>query len=193
MAKRRKRSVKASALAADVRAKINDNALMEKYRLDSRQLEFLLQELVNKKVLTQTEIDARCDLAETAITQAFVETQQSIAELDDDPSPNPPESTPASQPSGHRSAGKKRSVLVQSKRRQISSRTMVADIKKGFTDLELMKKYDITPRQLEYLFKKLIDVGRLQPSDFYNRSSLTGSSITKAFVQVYDSLRELDD
>jgi len=217
------RKIKASDLVKDLEARLNDYQVMQKHGLTPEQLEYLFHKMVQAGLITRQLLEARASLAETHITKAFVEVQQSMDELDqiDDtvssrvyadaarvlalggtlrsqtqsystgcdsvyadalramaedmaPAPLPP--------SADLSGG-----------RTIRATDLVKDITSGMTDTVLMTKYQLEPKQLEYMLRKLVEAGRITQTQLVERTSITSTSITKAFVDVYQSLRELDE
>jgi hypothetical protein len=161
---------------------------MEKYDLTAKQLELLLQQMVDKGVVTQEQIDERLNLAETAITKAFDETRRSIDELDygdepprpSTPAPAPPRAATAAGPGPSRQA-------------RINVSDFVADILTGMSDLELLGKYSLNPKQLQFVFQRLLDMSSVTVAELQDRAQITDTSITKSFIEVYQSLKELAD
>ena len=82
MEKETTRGIEAGDLVKDIAARMTDTELMSKYNISARELEVLLQRLVEKGLVTQRQIDDRLSLADTAITKAFEETRRSIEKLD---------------------------------------------------------------------------------------------------------------
>ena len=54
---------------------------------------------------------------------------------------------------------------------QISAQQVLEDIKSGLDDEALMKKYNLTSRQLQRLFRKVIAAGLLTPVELADRSA----------------------
>jgi hypothetical protein len=179
-----KRTVRAADVAADVIQGVRDPELMSKYRLTSRQLEVLLGKLVAKGLLTRAQMDQRADLTDTAVTKAFVETNRSIAELGatDSQIVNLPKIT-----------AEPEEVTTATVSRTISVRLFLNDVKHGMTDEALMSKYSLNPRQLEFMYQRLVDANLMTVEQLYERVGMYGSAITKAFAEVYNSMTELDD
>lgn len=53
----------------------------------------------------------------------------------------------------------------------------LADIKEGYTDLELMEKYGLTAKGLQSLFRKLQDAKLLKQADLTNRPHYTDRTV----------------
>lgn len=50
-------------------------------------------------------------------------------------------------------------------RRQINAREFIEDLRSGFSDEQLRKKYVLSPRGLESAYRKLIDAGLIDPTE----------------------------
>jgi uncharacterized protein (DUF433 family) len=182
------RKIRAGDVVRDITGGMNDPDLMEKYDLTAKQLELLLQQMVDKGVLTQEQINERLNLAETAITKAFDETRRSIDELDYGDKP-PQASTPAPAPPRAATAG----GPGRSRQARINVNDFVADILTGMSDLELLAKHSLNPRQLQFVFQRLLDMSYVTVPELQDRAQITDTSITKSFIELYQSLKELED
>jgi hypothetical protein len=69
----------------------------------------------------------------------------------------------------------------------------VADILTGMSDLELLGKYSLNPKQLQFVFQRLLDMSYVTVAELQDRAQITDTSITKSFIEVYQSLKELAD
>ncbi len=58
-------------------------------------------------------------------------------------------------------------------KKTVSVKAVLADIKSGMHDSELMRRHELTPSQLERLFTKLVDAGYLTPEDLETRKPRT--------------------
>ena len=189
------RKIQASQLLKDIQSGLSDIEIMERYDVNSKQLSYLFQKMVEAGLVTNKQLEQRTSLAETSVTKAFVDVQQSIEELDDDPAAYTPSvykdmvqdlssgQTPSSRPT----AASPPTV------RKIRASELVKDITSGVSDPELLDKYQLQPNQLEFMLGRLVQAGRVTPTQLVERTHITSTSITKAFVDVYQSLRELDD
>ncbi len=74
--------IKAKKVVRDIQAGMNDVLLMEKYQLSPKQLQHVLEKLVEADLITYMQLYERTRLSETMITKAFVETANAISELD---------------------------------------------------------------------------------------------------------------
>ena len=50
-------------------------------------------------------------------------------------------------------------------------------------DIFLMERYNLTPNQLELILRKLLDANLITDMQLYERTTLSDSIITKAFVE----------
>jgi hypothetical protein len=60
--------------------------------------------------------------------------------------------------------------FIVAARRRIDARELVADIRSGVTDVELMEKYKLSSRGLQRVFTKLVDCGAVMVDDISGRS-----------------------
>jgi hypothetical protein len=77
-------------------------------------------------------------------------------------------------------------------RRKISAKNILADIRSGMDDEQLMIKYDLLPRQLQSVLRQIINVGLATPMEMSKRLSITKSQVREAFVEMGKAVRELD-
>ncbi len=77
------RKIKAQDLVKNIRDGLDDQALMKKYSLNSKQLDQLLGKLVEADFITVVELHERARLSDTQVTRAFLDAQRAIDELDD--------------------------------------------------------------------------------------------------------------
>jgi uncharacterized protein (DUF433 family) len=75
---------------------------------------------------------------------------------------------------------------------KISVKQVLDDIRSGIDDEELMKKYNLTNRQLQRLFRKMIAEGFMSPMELANRLCVTKSQVTEAIDQMKRAIDELD-
>lgn len=66
--------------------------------------------------------------------------------------------------------------------RRLSGLQLVKDVRAGMGDHTLMLKYNLTAKQLEAVLRGLLEADRITPMQLYERTSLSDSQITKAFV-----------
>jgi len=184
--------------------------MMDKYGLTAKQLEYLLHKLVEAGLVTRKQLEARTSLAETGITKAFVSIQQSIDELDEEFAERAPgrRAEPNREPGESDADRYYRDALAdlaeeeprprpqpsaKGRPRTIKASDLERDITSGMSDPDLMLKYQLVPDQLEFMLRKLVEAGRITRTQLIERTKITSTSITKAFVDVYQSLRELDE
>ncbi len=76
--------------------------------------------------------------------------------------------------------------------RQISAKGFLKDVTSGVEDHTLMAKYSLTQRELQKLFRQLIDARLVTPLELANRLEITKSQVAEAFVEMGKAIEELD-
>ncbi len=76
---------------------------------------------------------------------------------------------------------------------KISAKEVLKDLRSGLEDNEFMLKYDLTYRQLQRLFRKLIKAGYVSPLELAERLCVTESQVTDVMRFVNGAIRELND
>ncbi len=84
-------------------------------------------------------------------------------------------------------------ILVTTPRRKIKAKPLVSDLRNGMGDRELMGKYELSESQLQKLFQKLVDAGAIDEMELFMRTSLSDSTITKAFVENQCTVKEPEE
>ncbi len=75
---------------------------------------------------------------------------------------------------------------------KISVKQVLQDIRSGMDDEELMKKYNLSNRQIQRLFRKMIAEGFMSPMELANRLCVTKSQVTEAIDQMKKAIDEID-
>lgn len=70
--------------------------------------------------------------------------------------------------------------------RKISARQIRGDIQLGLNDVDLMNKYSLTSKQLEDVLRQLVQIGVITHMELFERTRLSETQITKAFVDKGD-------
>ncbi len=78
-------------------------------------------------------------------------------------------------------------------KRKIKAKPFVRDLRNGMGDRELMEKYTLSESQLHKVFQKLVDAGAIDEMELFMRTSLSDSTITRAFVDIQRPVEELDN
>ena len=81
---------------------------------------------------------------------------------------------------------------TQGAKRQINARQILADIKKGMDNDDLMAKYCLNARQLQSVLRKMIHAGLITALELSRRLSITRSQVMEAFQETGKAIRELD-
>lgn len=76
-------------------------------------------------------------------------------------------------------------------KRTLKARELVKDMRSGLDDWALMRKYQLSERELQQVFQKLIDADFITSLELWERSRLSDTQITKAFVEAQKAIDEL--
>ncbi|MEW6137367.1 MAG: hypothetical protein AB1733_03970 [Thermodesulfobacteriota bacterium] len=185
--------VSAKEAVADIRAGMSDSDLMHKFKLTSRGIQDLFDQLIAAKLITRKEIDQRnSSMDSTVDLKGFISGLQyhdllrvmedededeayesdlrdtsieiPAAEIKDLQKAPPPGSSPPS----HTSTGK---ASVSAPRFPPEPERVLADVRAGLTDGELMDKYAIDYQILDSIFNQLLEEGVATRGELYGRSS----------------------
>lgn len=77
-----KRKINGHQLLSDVKSGMDDDSLMEKYNLTSRELQSVLRQIIHAGLATVMELSARLSITKSQVREAFVEMGKAIHELD---------------------------------------------------------------------------------------------------------------
>jgi type IV secretory pathway TrbF-like protein len=77
-------------------------------------------------------------------------------------------------------------------KRKINARQILADIKNGMSDDTIMTKYGLSARQLQSVFRQIIQAGLATALELSSRLSITKSQVREAFEETGRAIRELD-
>ncbi len=75
---------------------------------------------------------------------------------------------------------------------RISANEVLTDLRSGMEDDALMAKYNLNFRQLQRLFRKMIQGGFVSPIELAQRLCVTKSQVTDAIEQAERAIEELD-
>jgi uncharacterized protein (DUF433 family) len=142
-----KKRVSAKDAAADIRAGMSDAAIMSKYALSNTGLQSLFDKLVNAGYIDLSEILER--------TPLFLGT---VDVLEPIPEPEAVKAEDSGRPFKSRVATR------------VNAQEAARNVRAGMDDSALMEKYQLSPKGLQSLFKKLIEVRLLQQVDLERRS-----------------------
>lgn len=96
----------------------------------------------------------------------------------------------------HKAAAKdfleKKKSASENPKLRINARRFLNDVRAHMDDQALMEKYHITQRQLQSLFRQLIEAGLMSTSELANRLKVTKSQVMEAFVEMGKAIKELD-
>jgi hypothetical protein len=133
-----RKKISAKEAVRDIRSGMDDGSLMEKYELSPDGLQSLYDKLVNKGFIDLAEMRRHLSgfLGSVIIPEAELSPESS-----------------------------KDTSMETKPARMINARESAQDIRSGFTDAMLMKKYGLTPKGLNSLFEKLMSLGLLTQRD----------------------------
>lgn len=66
------------------------------------------------------------------------------------------------------------------------------DVQRGMGDAHLMEKYRLKPKQLDSVLRKLFEADLITHMQLYERTSVSDSQITRAFIEAERAVQELD-
>lgn len=75
---------------------------------------------------------------------------------------------------------------------RISANEVLTDIRSGMDDQSLMVKYNLSYRQLQVLFRKMIKAGYATPLELAKRLCVTESQVTEVLGVIEKATNELD-
>ncbi len=67
--------------------------------------------------------------------------------------------------------------------RKIKANLFVHDLEGGMSEEDLARKYDLSRKQLYGVFRKLVDVGAMDPMQLYMRTSLSDTGIIEFIAE----------
>ncbi len=77
-------------------------------------------------------------------------------------------------------------------KRTIKAKAIVRDVQAGMGDSLLMKKYQLSAKQLENVLRRLLEADLISHFRLYERTTLSDTQVTRAFVEAQQAIRELD-
>jgi hypothetical protein len=69
---------------------------------------------------------------------------------------------------------------------------VLSDCRAGVPNSDLLVSYNLTERQLQRVFRKIISAGLASPLELSGRLSMTTSQVVEAFEQLGKVIREID-
>ncbi len=76
-------------------------------------------------------------------------------------------------------------------KRKIKAKEVARDIHEGKGDTLLMEKYGLSAKELEMVLRKLLEADLIDHMQLYERTTLSDTQITKAFVDSQAGIQEL--
>jgi predicted transcriptional regulator len=78
------------------------------------------------------------------------------------------------------------------KKRTINAKALARDVDAGMGDTLLMEKYRLSTKQLESVLRRLVDADLISHLQLYERTRLSDTQVTRAFVEAQQAIKELD-
>ncbi len=77
--------------------------------------------------------------------------------------------------------------------RKVKAMDVARDVQEGMGDTVLMEKYHLNAKQSESVLRKLLEADLITHMQLYERTSISDSQITRAFVESGKAIAELDE
>jgi hypothetical protein len=142
-----KPKIDAKQALEDIRSGLDDQTLMDKYRISAKGLQSLFGKLIDFGVITQQEIDQRTSesFGDVSITENL---KQQVG-----------------------------LVQAKGSGRTVSAHEAARDLRSGVSDADLMKKYRLSSKGLQSLFGQLLDTGVVSQHDLDGRMPWTDHTV----------------
>ncbi len=75
---------------------------------------------------------------------------------------------------------------------KIGVKEILSDLRAGMDDDSMMEKYKLSARQLQRVFRKLIDAGYVSAMELSKRLCITKSQVSEALAEVEGAVNELE-
>ncbi len=142
-----KPKIDAKQALEDIRSGIDDQTLMDKYRISAKGFQSLFRKLIDLGVITQQEIDQRTSesFGDVSITH----------DLKQQTGPSP----------------------ASGRGRMVNAAEASRDIRSGMSEADLMEKYRLSSKGLQSLFGQLLEAGVVSQRDLDGRMPWTDSTV----------------
>ena len=80
---------------------------------------------------------------------------------------------------------------MNTSKRKIKAKPFIRDLRSGTGDRALMEKYTLSESQLHNVLHKLVDAGAIDEMELFMRTSLSDSTMTRAFVDTQCAMEEM--
>ncbi|MFH1113140.1 MAG: Ran-binding zinc finger domain-containing protein [Pseudomonadota bacterium] len=187
--------VRAADAIADIKAGMTDSELMGKYRLSSKGLQDLLEQLVKTGLVAPTEVERRMPTVDKTVDLRGFLNGLNLDEILKEPEVEtvPVWKCPSCGISnsgksavcpacGHGAAAKKAAPKTPANARKdetpVNTAQVLKDVRAGLTDSELMVKHKIPYEKLDQVFRKLLESNAITRGELYGRSSLFLDTVT---------------
>jgi Mor family transcriptional regulator len=174
-----KREIFAKEILNDIKSGMDDVNLSQKYKLTVKGLDSVFRKMIAAGLISQQELNARKIGYEEAVDfsgHSTVHEQES-----------------ALIPSNMKQFDERDAIRGEpAQLRKLKAKDVAKDVYSGMGDTLLMKKYRLNPEQLESVLRKLLEADLITHMQLYERTSISDSQITRAFVESGKAIGELD-
>jgi hypothetical protein len=80
-------------------------------------------------------------------------------------------------------------LYMQGPKRKINAKPLVEDLRSGMRDEQIMEKYCVSFGQFEKLLWRLLDAGAITEMEVYERTSVSESTVARAFTETREALQ----
>ncbi len=84
-------------------------------------------------------------------------------------------------------------MAMEKEKLRISAKEVLEDLEAGMDDDAFMAKYNLTYRQLQRLYRKLINSGFISPTELAQRLCVTKSQVREAFLEIEKTVKRDDE
>jgi hypothetical protein len=151
-----KQKVNAAAVAADVRSGMSNAAIMEKYGLSTRGLEYLFRKMIENQMVTAAEISEAGKARSRSIQPGSQEAPAGVSQDADEP-------------------------LIESE----LADAVVEEVRKGTHDYDIMIRLRMGREDLQVLIENLVRLGRLSVEEVEARKPRKSEQCPHCHRQVY--------
>jgi len=162
-------TVSAKEILADIKAGMDNTALMKKYGLSDKGLQSVLKKLVDAGVLKQGELEKRPSEPEKADEYVWKCSQCGKPQpkpFDQCPECGAGEKTPTPG-SDHKEKNERPKVKTTL---EVPDEAFLADVKAGMTYSALMEKWELSETSMKEVFKRLLDIEVLKKEELEKRT-----------------------
>ena len=179
--------VGAREAVSDIKSGMSDSDLMHKYKLTSRGLQDLFDQLIAADLIGRMDLEQRNAAADSTVDlremTGELDFKEMLKSLEED---SPTESDPADittssieilLPESRKPEPAKMSAATGPPKALPDPEQVLRDVRSGLTDAELMDKYRVTYLELDKIFTRLLDTHVATRGELYGRSSFFAETV----------------